>query len=212
MRYVLFTDAASYNNGQKDPSKPQHSYSGAILTYNTEIVKKFGKFNPNSTNNYGEIMAICHGLKKSIKYLKKQGIKDIELDVFSDSEICVRGLNEWIFGWKRNAKDGIWYSSSNAKVANQEIFKEIDEIISHKKYKKLFKNYDPIRLNIRIFHTRGHIDLSKPKDVEKAMKSFKRVNGIEIPLDVLSFIINMNNEVDRYAVKNLKGKLLGYHE
>ena len=205
MNYVLFTDAASFNNGKKDPSMPQHSYSGAILTYNGEIIKKFGHFNPNTTNNYGEIYAIYYGLKSSLNYLKDEGISDIKIDLYSDSEICVRGLNEWIFSWKRNSdSNGVWHKSSNEVVSNQEIFKKIDKILNNNDIKPIFKNKS-IPKSIRIFHIKGHV--KSDKDFEKAIKTFKRVNGIDVPKYILKFLVNMNNEVDRYAVKKLEKKL-----
>ncbi|MEI2422520.1 hypothetical protein V6O07_19740, partial [Arthrospira platensis SPKY2] len=151
------------------------------------------------------------GLRKAMKYLDSIGETYYEIDVYSDSEICVRGLNEWIFNWKRNAKKGVWYSSSNAKVANQSIFKSIDMIKEKKpKFKKLFKNFGNPDRDIRIFHIKGHVDLSKSKDVAKATNTFKRVNGVDVPFKVLEFLVNMNNKVDRYAVKKLK-ESLGNH-
>ena len=204
MKYVLFTDAASFNNGQKDPSKPQHSYSGAILTYNGEIIKKFGHFNPNTTNNYGEIFAIYYGIKSALKYLNGLGVNDIQLDVYSDSEICVRGLNEWIYSWIKNSdSNGVWYNSSKVVVSNQEIFKKIDKIL-RKRVRPIFKN-KPVSKSIQVFHVKGHVNNNK--DFIKAIKTFKRVNGIDVPSHILEFLVRMNNEVDKYAVKKLQKKL-----
>lgn len=206
MRYVLFTDAASYNNGMKDPSKPQHSYAGAILTRGGEVVDSWGKFNPDSTNNYGEISAIYLGLKKSLKYFRDNNIENVKLDVFSDSEICVRGITQWSKSWKKNAIDGDWYNSSSEKVANQEFFKRIDNLLSKKKNKSLFKNSNMTK-GIRIYHIKGHVNLSKSKDVDKARKTFLRVNGSLVPDDVLKFLVDMNNAVDRLATTGIKDYL-----
>lgn len=203
MRYVLFTDAASYNNGKKDPSKPQHSYSSAILTQGGNVLEIFGKFNPNTTNNYGEVYAIYYGLKKSLKYLKDMGETNVKIDIYSDSEICVNGINKWSESWKKNAVDGVWRNSSGEEVANQKFFKKIDELVSKPKYKKLFKNSKKNK-DIRVFHIKGHVNLRKAKDVDKAIRTFKRVNGIDIPLDLLKYLVDMNNAVDNCATSGLK--------
>ena len=209
--FELFTDAASYNNGQKDPNKPQHSYSAALLTYKGDVVAVFGAFNPNTTNNFGEINAIRIGLIESIRFIIEEiGLKskDFYIDLYSDSEICVKGINEWMPSWKNRASsDGTWYSSKGEKVANQEIFKDIDYILNSKGTKKyLFKRVGESserKYNINIYHIRGHINTAKSKDIEKAMKTFKRNNGFEISESKLNFIVNYNNKVDRVAVNNL---------
>ena len=203
-RYRLFTDAASYNNGKKDPSKPQHSYSAALLVdEDGNLLHSVGSFNPNTTNNYGEIFAIYLGLKESVKYLEENGLP-LKIDLYSDSEICVNGLNTWIHNWKKKAVDGIWYGSSGM-VSNQEIFKLIDEMRNKPRGKKLFKNMRTHKkYDINIYHVRGHIDVNKSKDVQKAIKTFERVNGFPISHDKLTFIVDMNNKVDKVAVNQLK--------
>lgn len=214
--FEIFTDAASYNNGQKDPTRPQHSYSAAILTCKGDILAAFGAFNPNTTNNFGEINAIRLALIESIRFITdKLGLKSDEftIDLYSDSEICVKGINEWMPSWKKRiSKDGFWYSSKGELVANQEIFKDIDYILSSKSTKKyLFKRVGEEsrkRYKINIYHIRGHIDVTKMSDINKAIATFKRNNGFNVSSEKLNFIINHNNKVDKLAVNKLNEILI----
>lgn len=44
--------------------------------------------------------------------------------IFSDSQYCVLGFNEWLDNWKRNA----WRNSSKKPVANQDLWMLVDEL------------------------------------------------------------------------------------
>ncbi|MGL1663982.1 RNase H family protein, partial [Vibrio parahaemolyticus] len=60
-------------------------------------------------------------------------------NVFSDSQYCVRGFNEWLDSWKRNA----WRNSSKKPVANQDLWMLIDELKA-------------IRPRVSVEHVAGH--------------------------------------------------------
>lgn len=60
-------------------------------------------------------------------------------NVFSDSKYCVRGFNEWLDSWKRNA----WRNSSKKPVANQDLWMLIDELKA-------------IRPRVSVEHVAGH--------------------------------------------------------
>ncbi|MCX8881641.1 ribonuclease H, partial [Vibrio parahaemolyticus] len=60
-------------------------------------------------------------------------------NVFSDSQYCVRGFNEWLDSWKRNA----WRNSSKKPVANQDLWMLIDELKA-------------IRPRVSVEHLAGH--------------------------------------------------------
>ncbi|MBM4917496.1 ribonuclease H [Vibrio parahaemolyticus] len=60
-------------------------------------------------------------------------------NVSSDSKYCVRGFNEWLDSWKRNA----WRNSSKKPVANQDLWMLIDELKA-------------IRPRVSVEHVAGH--------------------------------------------------------
>lgn len=91
-----------------------------IVAYNSEgdrIYEDWGG-QRQTTNNIMELTAII----KALQYLKGQaGV------VYSDSQYCINGLNEWRHKWKRN----YWRKSKNANsapVANAEIWQELDAL------------------------------------------------------------------------------------
>lgn len=48
--------------------------------------------------------------------------------IYSDSEYCVKGFNEWLDNWKRKG----WRKSDKKPVANRALWKQVDELRSDK--------------------------------------------------------------------------------
>lgn len=193
--FEVFSDAASYNNGRRhNPNDTQYTCSAGILTLNRETITAFDQFNIDSTNNHGEAEALYFTLSRTLSILRR--IKEVQppynIDLYSDSGYCIQGLRDWLPSWKKRAdRDGNWYSTSG-KVAQQEVFKRID--------RDFLNNPE---LNLRLYHIRGHINLEKKKDVDKAIKSFKQINGFMVDLDKFFYLIKMNQVCDNYAVIKL---------
>lgn len=74
---------------------------------------------PQTTNNRMEIM----GVLKAVEFALEN--KCTEIEIISDSQYVVKGINEWSLNWKRNnwmKKDkGQWIS-----VKNSDLWKELD--------------------------------------------------------------------------------------
>ncbi|MBS0198338.1 MAG: ribonuclease HI [Planctomycetes bacterium] len=71
---------------------------------------------PETTNNRMELIAVIEGLKALTR--------ESEVDLYSDSQYVLKGLKEWIHGWKRNG----WRTSSKAPVKNQDLWMELDAL------------------------------------------------------------------------------------
>ena len=182
----IFTDASIY----KEPDGYTISCPGAlcVTTCNNEVnilEKDCGEKNLifNSTNNEGEISAISLGLFYAIKY---RNMFD-NFNLFSDSNICIQGLNNWIFNWLENINsDGLMISSSGKPVANQSIISGIYNTI--------------IEMNIPInfYHQKGHVDSNKQKLLDKAYEDFKITNNIkdDVDMDIIKCISFYNDIVD----------------
>ena len=85
-----------YTDGSCDLTTRIGGYC-AILIYgpHEKIIKGHST---NTTNNRMELIAIIEG----IKALKEP----CEIDIYSDSKLCVQGINEWIYNWiKKDFKD-----------------------------------------------------------------------------------------------------------
>lgn len=194
--FEVFSDAASKNNGRRhNPEGEQYTSSAGILTINREVITAFDQFNVDSTNNHGEAEAIYFTLKKTLKILRQlnEVRPPYNIDLYSDSGFCIHGLTRWMPDWKRRVdRHGNWYSSTGM-VSQQEVFKKID---------KKFMN-DP-EVNLNLYHIKGHVDIRKQKDIDKAVKSFQHMNGFMVDMDKLFYLIKMNNICDNYAVQKLQ--------
>ena len=79
-------------------------------------------FNPNTTNNEMEIKAVL----EACKYAKETGNLD-NVEIISDSQYVVRGLNEWISNWRRrgwNRKDAF---GDLVPIKNKELWIELNQ-------------------------------------------------------------------------------------
>lgn len=176
----IFTDASVYqcDNG-KFVSCP-----GAIAIKVFDnipyICDKYCYLSYDSTNNEGEIKAIRAGIHLAQKY--RYSVPNINL--FSDSNICISGLSEWMENWIKYSKNGVLYNSSNKEVINQENFINVMyDIVSSK-------------LNINLYHQKGHVKMNNKESIEHARKVFKDINKLNPSYELIKKISEYNNYVD----------------
>jgi ribonuclease HI len=65
-----------------------------------------------TTNNQMELLAVIHALE----WVTERGKYDIQL--FSDSQNFIKGINEWSVGWMRNG----WRTSAGLPVRNKDLW------------------------------------------------------------------------------------------
>lgn len=76
---------------------------------------------PSTTNNIMELTATI----QSFKFINQ--IPGIALvAIFLDSEYVLKGINEWMPGWKKRG----WKTSANKPVKNVELWKELDALVA----------------------------------------------------------------------------------
>lgn len=122
--FELFTDGACSGN-------PGPGGWGFILRGDGiagEVAESGGE--PATTNNRMEMTAAIRGLA-----LVPDGATVV---LTTDSEYCVKGLNEWIEGWKRRG----WRKSDKSPVANRDLWEALD---AHR-----------TRMSLRATWIRGH--------------------------------------------------------
>lgn len=73
-----------------------------------------------TTNNRMELMAVIRGLH----HLRSR--IDYDLTVVSDSKYVIQGITEWMAGWKKKG----WIGSNKKPVKNQDLWKQLDELVS----------------------------------------------------------------------------------
>lgn len=126
-RIVVHTDGGCRNN-QGDHNEGAYAL---VLRYETHS-KVYGYYEENTTNNRMELLAILDAMKAIHD-------KDKEVVIISDSNYSVKGINEWMEGWKKNN----WKRAKNKELKNADIWKEVYE------EKQKFKS-------ILFHHVKGH--------------------------------------------------------
>lgn len=104
-RVRIFTDGACSGN-------PGPGGYGAILKYGRRS-KELSGYEPNTTNNRMEMMAVISALKQ----LKKP----CHVEVITDSTYVVKGMTEWLSGWIRRN----WMSSQKKPVLNRDLWEKL---------------------------------------------------------------------------------------
>ncbi len=76
------------------------------------------------TNQRAELYAIYKAIKRV-----NENDPNLPIKIYSDSEYSIKSLTIWIKAWKKND----WKSSTGKSVMNQDIIKDIDNLISSHK-------------------------------------------------------------------------------
>lgn len=111
----IFTDGAAKNNG----SKNNYGGNGFVVVINKEYFIHYTEVNRNTTNNQEELKSIISALKWVKKYAPK-----VNIILYSDSQYCINGINEWSIKWKKFG----WKKSKNSKdyIKNVELWYQLD--------------------------------------------------------------------------------------
>lgn len=172
-----------------DASGKTVTCAGYVTVFQREIIDSGIKIVHNTTNNYGEILAIYMGVISLLQH------KDYDafLNLFSDSKISVCGLKEWIYSWVRDMdpRTRELYNSSRVPVSNQEIFCNIVNCIVQN------------NTHMSIFHQRGHRNPDKVDEMEEVRNTFMQINGTEITDDIIREICYYNDMVDNMTRNHL---------
>jgi ribonuclease HI len=103
---TIYTDGACKGN-------PGPGGWGALLVSGEREKEIFGG-DPATTNNRMELTAVIRALE-SLK-------REIDVDIYTDSQYVKNGIETWIHGWKRNG----WKTADKKPVKNTELWRELD--------------------------------------------------------------------------------------
>lgn len=114
MTLKIYTDGSCLKNG--------NGGIGAVVVYKDEPRLKISEGFKDTTNNRMELTACISILEKL------PNITDVEL--YTDSQYVIKGIVEWIDGWKRNN-----WKTSNKKtdVKNKDLWLKLDDLNSKHK-------------------------------------------------------------------------------
>jgi len=105
-KVTLITDGACLGN-------PGRGGWAAILRYGLNVKEIYG-CEAHTTNNRMELTAAIEGLRM----LKER----CEVDVITDSEYMMKGITEWVAGWKKRN----WMTSQKKPVVNRDLWEQLD--------------------------------------------------------------------------------------
>ncbi|HEY1037478.1 MAG TPA: RNase H family protein [Candidatus Paceibacterota bacterium] len=117
---VIFTDGSSRGN-------PGPGGYGAVAIYpnaHGELhVDEVGGREDVTTNNRMELKAVIEGIKNFISYYENLSVRSFTF--YIDSSYVVKGVQQWIKGWKRNN----WITATKEPVKNRDLWEEISDLI-----------------------------------------------------------------------------------
>lgn len=177
---------------------------GAIIVYFNEygseiIYDTYTDLINNTTNNDTEIRSIFLGLSVLNSRYKSLLQRTTNINIFSDSKICICGLREWIYSWMSNTHNGVLYNSSGEPVKNQDMFIETArEIIE-------------IGKTTNLYHQKGHVKHSD-SSIDNARKVFYESNGYMIRdrylLETISYYNNLIDKITKNDLNDNKDMLV----
>ena len=109
-RVLLFTDGACSGN----PGPGGWAFVLRHPASGKEIERAGAE--PATTNNRMELTAVIEGLRELSK--------PSSVDLMSDSQYVLKGLEEWLAGWKRRG----WMTASKKPVKNEDLWRILDEL------------------------------------------------------------------------------------
>ncbi len=112
---LAYTDGACSGN-------PGPGGFGVVLVFPDGQIKELGGRKSRTTNNAMEMMAIIRALEE---------IAEDPSDVWmlTDSTYVIRGITQWIWGWKKRG----WVTSQGEEVTNKPLWQELDRLVYERK-------------------------------------------------------------------------------
>jgi ribonuclease HI len=112
MSIVVFADGASSGN-------PGPGGWGAIIVDEAKQVHELGGGDRQTTNNRMELSAVCNALRS----IRERLLPGSKIDVYTDSTYVIRGITQWVHGWKRNG----WKTAEGKDVLNRELWEQLSD-------------------------------------------------------------------------------------
>lgn len=110
---TVYTDGACSGN-------PGPGGFAAVLIIEGKVVESVSGGEKQTTNNRMEMLATIESLKKVKGYLAKE---DFKIEFYLDSQYVLKGITEWMDGWKRKN-----WKATSGPVKNRELWEEIDRL------------------------------------------------------------------------------------
>ena len=110
-RYSGGPQTGVFTDGSARPN-PGPGGWGAVHVVDGEIIHQVYGHEPDTTNNRMELT----GLIPALKFLKP----DSDIQVFTDSDLCVKTITQWAQGWEKRG-----WKRKDGPIKNLELVKEL---------------------------------------------------------------------------------------
>ncbi len=111
-KIVIFSDGACSGN-------PGPGGWGAIVLLPSGFVTELGGAEAATTNNRMEMMATVQALRAVQQVLTT-------VDFYTDSTYIIRGITQWIHGWRRRG----WKTAEGNEVSNKDLWEKLAELVA----------------------------------------------------------------------------------
>lgn len=112
-----------FADGACEPNPGAGGWGVVVYRDGVEVFSQSGG-NPETTNNQMELTALLVAIERGIVLRN-----DTAITIWSDSQYCVNGVNDWLAGWKRNGWNRKKPNSPNrsaGEIKNLELWQAID--------------------------------------------------------------------------------------
>lgn len=166
-RIIVFSDGACSGN-------PGRGGWGTIVVLPNNQVQELGGGELSTTNNRMEMTAALEGLR----FLKDH---PGHIDFYTDSTYLIRGITQWIWGWRKRG----WKTAEGGEVSNKDIWEELSQVIQAR---------GPSG-KIDWKYSRGHIGIPGNERCDEIAVAFSKGAAISLyrgvldtyPIDVMTF-------------------------
>lgn len=114
-KIIIYCDGACSGN-------PGPGGWGSIVIIGRHVVE-LGGGHPATTNNRMEMTGILEALLYCTKNLAAGSASSVQ--IYTDSVYVIRGITQWIFGWKKRG----WKNAANEEVSNRDLWIELDRAV-----------------------------------------------------------------------------------
>lgn len=163
---IIFSDGACSGN-------PGPGGWGSVIVLPDDSVIEMGAGDPSTTNNRMEMIASLEALK---------ALKDVlnPIDFYTDSTYLIRGITQWIFGWRRKG----WKTAEGGDVSNKDIWEELSKVVQARGAEG----------KIEWKYSRGHIGIPGNERCDEIAVAFSKKYSCELyrgnldsyPVDILN--------------------------
>ena len=178
----LFSDASMRTVSKKDHILA--SCYGSVAVNKDTIIDEWFRCQSESTVPAAEI----RGIRCSLILALKWRYMFRTINIFSDSQIAVFGLRDYIYNWKYNPEEERYYlGNRKSEVKNQELLIECFYLLNELRKTNI----------VNIFHQCGHVD-NGFDNIKNAAEVFKKSNGVNgiVSYELVRYISVYNNYVD----------------